>query len=306
MTAIQVDVLLAGIREENGEPLAAGKVYTYSAGTLSNKATWTDYDKNNQAANPIILDAYGRAQIYADGEYKFIIKDADENTLYTWDDLIYRADSSTKYYSGTSTGSSNAYVLTNSVPLSNLVTGMEFTFKANFTNTTTCTINIDSIGAKTVKLPNGTACIGGEIAINRFISVIYDGTDLILTKFDPVWTEYTPSLGTQAGSISASVKVFAKFLNKGDVLGIDVAYNGITLASANSSYFTVTMPITIGTFGANRLLQGNSTQASSQTCGCVAVDGTNSLRIWVDDAFTTSGWTTGSNRAFWIKGEVAV
>jgi len=87
--AIQVEVLMAGLTDSSGDALAGGLVYTYSAGTTTNKTTWTESDKSVAAANPVVLDANGRALIFADGNYKFVVKDSDDVTLYTWDNLEY-------------------------------------------------------------------------------------------------------------------------------------------------------------------------------------------------------------------------
>lgn len=89
--AVQVDVLWSGLRNNSGQPLAEGKVYTYSAGTTSNKAVYTDQAATTPAANPLILDANGRAQVYANGEYKFRIDDSDDNTIQTLDNLVYQS-----------------------------------------------------------------------------------------------------------------------------------------------------------------------------------------------------------------------
>lgn len=44
----------------NGDPLSGGKVYTYTAGTSSNKTTYREADGITANANPIILDSEGR------------------------------------------------------------------------------------------------------------------------------------------------------------------------------------------------------------------------------------------------------
>lgn len=65
--------------DDDGNPLSGGKVYTYDAGTTTNKETYTNSSESAQNANPIILDADGRADIWlASGAYKFIIKDAND------------------------------------------------------------------------------------------------------------------------------------------------------------------------------------------------------------------------------------
>ena len=69
--------------DANGEPLAGGFVYTYQAGTTTPKATYTDYSEATNAANPIVLDSAGRAQIWVDGSYNFLTTDSLGNTIET-------------------------------------------------------------------------------------------------------------------------------------------------------------------------------------------------------------------------------
>jgi hypothetical protein len=89
-TGIQVDFLLSGLRDpDTDEPLTSGKVYSYSAGTVTPKALYTDAALGTPAANPVILSAYGQATVYASGKYKLVIKDADDVTLLTLDNLEY-------------------------------------------------------------------------------------------------------------------------------------------------------------------------------------------------------------------------
>lgn len=92
--AKQFDALWSGILDDEGLPVASGKVYTYIAGSSSTtKATYTDRDKNTTAANPIILDAYGRAEVYGDGLYNIIVKDANDTTLWDMDNVEIIAQS---------------------------------------------------------------------------------------------------------------------------------------------------------------------------------------------------------------------
>lgn len=87
--ALQVDFLAAGITDTNGNPLNGGKVYTYEAGTTTPKTCWTAADKSAAATNPVILNARGQAALYADGNYKFVIKDASDNAIITLDNMHY-------------------------------------------------------------------------------------------------------------------------------------------------------------------------------------------------------------------------
>jgi len=91
--AKQVDFLINGVRDPlTDEPLAGGKVYTYEAGTSTPAALYIDRDTaEGNATNPVILDAYGRAEVYGDGVYKFVITDADDVTVIEMDNLEYKA-----------------------------------------------------------------------------------------------------------------------------------------------------------------------------------------------------------------------
>lgn len=63
--------------DASGTPLAGGKVWTYSAGTLTPKATFTTQAGNVSNANPVILDSTGRADIWlGSGAYKFVVTDS--------------------------------------------------------------------------------------------------------------------------------------------------------------------------------------------------------------------------------------
>lgn len=91
--AKQVDFLINGLRDPlTDEPLVGGKVHTYEAGTSTEAALYIDRDTaEGEATNPVILDAYGRAEVYGNGVYKFVIKDADDVTVVEMDGLEYYA-----------------------------------------------------------------------------------------------------------------------------------------------------------------------------------------------------------------------
>jgi hypothetical protein len=50
--------------DANGAPLAAGKLYSYQAGTSTPLATYTDQAGGTPNANPTILDSAGSAQVW--------------------------------------------------------------------------------------------------------------------------------------------------------------------------------------------------------------------------------------------------
>lgn len=70
-----------------GVPLAGGLLYTYAAGTSSPKASYTDALSYTPNANPVELDSDGEASVFLDGSYKLVLKDADEVTQWTLDNI---------------------------------------------------------------------------------------------------------------------------------------------------------------------------------------------------------------------------
>lgn len=80
---------------DNGIPLAGGKLFTYAAGTTTLLATYTTSagTPGTEHTNPIILDSSGR--VPGGGEiwltqplsYKFVIQDSANNLIGTYDDI---------------------------------------------------------------------------------------------------------------------------------------------------------------------------------------------------------------------------
>jgi nitrous oxidase accessory protein NosD len=60
--------------DNNGNPVAGGKVYTYLAGTTTPLATYTSSAGTTANANPVVLDSAGRGSIWIKGEsYKVVL-----------------------------------------------------------------------------------------------------------------------------------------------------------------------------------------------------------------------------------------
>lgn len=98
-SALQVDFLLSGfVNPLTKKPPTNGYVLTYLDGTSTLSALWTDSGKGGTAANPIVLDTGGKAEVYGDNVYKFEIYEGDPfaggTLLDTINGLNYKVDQS--------------------------------------------------------------------------------------------------------------------------------------------------------------------------------------------------------------------
>ena len=76
--------------DDNGDPLAAGLLYTYAAGGSTPATTYNDPDlaPAHANANPIVLDAAGRCTIFLDASsYKYVLKDSNGVTVWSQDKI---------------------------------------------------------------------------------------------------------------------------------------------------------------------------------------------------------------------------
>lgn len=74
-------------------------------------------------------------------------------------------------------GANDAYAITLSPAPAAYVTGFVCRFKANTKSTGAATLNVNSLGAKTIKGTFGATLGNQDIAANQIVEVIYDGTD---------------------------------------------------------------------------------------------------------------------------------
>lgn len=77
----------------------------------------------------------------------------------------------------TAAGSGGAFTLSVDSTITAYVTGMIVKFKANHTPTGSVTLNVNSIGAKTIKKRTDNDLEGGDITNGQLIVVQYDGTN---------------------------------------------------------------------------------------------------------------------------------
>lgn len=111
----------------------------------------------------------------------------------------------------TSTGSANAYVVAYTVAPAALRTGQVYSFITNFANTGTATVNINTLGAKTIKKDVAgtlTALSSGDMGSGQYVMLAYNGTDMI-------WVNWQ---GAAASAASTSASGISELLTTTEVL----------------------------------------------------------------------------------------
>jgi hypothetical protein len=101
----------------------------------------------------------------------------------------------------TSTGSANAYVIATAASLTGYIQGMDpIRFKANFTCSGSSTVNINGIGAATLKKYGGaTNLASGDIVSGGIYTLSYDGTNFQVLELNSTATSVTGFPMTASG-----------------------------------------------------------------------------------------------------------
>lgn len=145
--------------DRNGKPLAFGKLYTYQARTNNPKDTYQSEDQIVPNSNPVILNGEGYANVYLSGSYKMVLKDADENEIWS-SDPVSSAEPSEWVVCLTATYVSSTTVKVN----------------GNFTTQY-------SVGRR-VRIDNNTS----DYSYSTVKSVVFAANETTIELFDPVIT----------------------------------------------------------------------------------------------------------------------
>lgn len=130
----------------------------------------------------------------------------------------------------TSAGSANVQTLTYTDVPAAYVAGDTYSFTAGYTNTGATTLNVNGLGAKTIR-QGGSALVGGEIKAGRVVTVHYDGTYFEIGNGALPSTVFVDNQGLNVALGTAPVQ------NNGHI-AVQVVYHGSTggLSGASSLY----------------------------------------------------------------------
>src|ERR1700760_2276002 len=156
----------------NGTPNAFGTVATYSAGTNTPVATWTDNTGTIQNPNPVPLNQRGEASVWIlpNIAYKFVEADQFGNQIDSTDQVV---NSQLITYYGVDTGSANSYILTAATPYTSYQNGELVFFVPANTNTGPSTVNINGLGVIPITTITGTPLTAGQIVAGIVTELIF-------------------------------------------------------------------------------------------------------------------------------------
>ncbi|MCC6601241.1 MAG: hypothetical protein IT223_11295 [Crocinitomicaceae bacterium] len=219
-------------------------------------------------------------------------------------------------------GTANAYTVNLSIAPAAYTTGMVINFKASNTNTGASTLNVNSLGAKSIrKQGGGTDVSAGDIAAGQMVTAIYDGTYFQITGQlgNPAGgTPHGKQRLTSSGTFTVPAGVYTVYLTMcggGGSGGGFVGSGGGGAATVLSYPISVTpaenITVTIGTGGSSVTgnVNGNSGGTSSfgsyfstggggggtYSSGAVGAGGTGSSGSVPGGNGTKVGGNTGGN-----------
>jgi hypothetical protein len=278
-------------------PLTGGKLYSYAAGTTTPAATYTSSNGATAWTNPIVLDSAGRVpsggEIWlTDGiNYKFILKDANDVTIATYDNI-----------SGIN---SNYIAFTNSQEIQTATAGQTvftLTTMQYQPGTNSLSVFVDGVNQYG---PGATyAYLETDATTVTFISGLHVGAEVKFTStqqqgagaVDASQVSYTPPFtGSVATNVEAKLSEYVSVKDFGavgdgvadDTAAIQAAINtGLTVYASSGKTYKTTSTITLATTYQYIDFQGSKIQPHGTF---------NAVTLTVSNGGVKNLWIDGSN-----------
>lgn len=193
-------------------------------------------------------------------------------------------------------GSTDAYAITVS-GVSAYTTGQTFKFKANTANTGAATLNINSLGAKTIKKDVSSDLATGDILASQIVEVIYDGTNMQLISRTPITI---PSLTMASGQTTYDMSTASGNQNIAHGLGVTPTYVKITAVYTSAGHNTTSEAIATYTNSTQKSIyyyqSNNADHESGNTF--IVIDELTARQtgtITLDSTNITIAWTKGGS-----------
>ncbi len=206
----------------------------------------------------------------------------------------------------TTTGSANAYVLASTTTYTNLLTGLVVGFKANFTNTSAASLNLDGLGAKALRMFSASgdvALVTGNIVQNGHYVARYDiaanggaGGWVVL---NPTWSDINGPLTIT--SSSANALVVGPAGNTNPTLQVDAstasAATGIKIKSASAGAGVAVSVVSSAT--------NENLTIDAKGAGTITIAGTSAGLVTIAQAVSISG-TLAVTGAMSLNNSIAI
>lgn len=262
-TGSTINFLTSGI-DKNQSALTAGVTYYASntSGAISSSAgTFTRViGKGHPTATYLIFDPYFAP-----------IPTGNEKTALT------NLTSNTIYYGASSTGN-DSYAITVTPSFAAYATGQRFRVKADVATTGAATLNVNGLGAKTIKKFVSSDLGDGDIKAGQIFEVVYDGTNMQLTSMmsNPIPTVDIQTFTTAGANTwtkpTGALRVLVELWGGGGGGGRGNSGAGGGGGEYRSFWFDAsslgsTETVTVGAGGAARGTDGTGNAGTSTTFG---------------------------------------
>lgn len=211
---------------------------------------------------------------------------------------------------------SDSYAITVS-GISAYVAGQTYKFKAGTANTGACTLNVNALGAKTIKKDVSTDLETGDILANQLVVVTYDGTNMVTNSrlsgtvtSNPsgvISASLLPGISVSSGattkdcSATTTTTIAHGLVTTPTLVQIDakgttsssfyVASAVYSASTQSSSYVSTDTSSGTGEIAAATFTMKDSTGSGGIT-GTITVDATNISIAWSGATFTSTAYLT--------------
>lgn len=209
-------------------------------------------------------------------------------------------------WGGSAGGTANALTVSLSPAPVVLATGMMVAFKATATNTGAATLDLNGLGAKSIKKIDAQystveSIKAGDIAERQIVICMYDASItswVLLTVAQTGWSTWTPTFGALGSMTFTSVTThYAKYRRTGDTVFYSVAATGTTGGSADTR-ITFTLPI-VASNTANLMASCWVTDGGVHIGGFLEPDTTSVMTVRRYDG---ANWGLGGTRRINVSG----
>jgi hypothetical protein len=268
------------------------------------------FNASNTGASTINIDSLGSKNIkkyILSGKVNVHIGDIIAGNIYilVYDGTDFILTNSTYNQTqtyATSTTGTDAYSVTFTIPYTAYYAGMTINFKADVANTGVSTLNVDGLGAKTIKKFVSQDLANEDIKPGHIISVIYDGTyfQMVNSTLPQIKSQVFTSNGTFTAPVTGTYKVTVtggggsggNGSNPNPPYELYNAGGGAAGTAIKWIYLTkdTAVPVTIGAGGTFPVSAGagNNGQSSSFGAYCSATGGGGGE--WGNERLSNGGW----------------